>query len=301
MSGAPDSRWDNDDLHALGNIVGSNFEAVDESSLMIDPNSGQARQPVSPNDTYGVSWGAHNTPSTMQTGAIKTVTMSFTNTSSFTWQAGGANPVHPTYHWRTGACNGTASAIWQGIRTNLPGNVAPNATVSNLAMTVQAPLTAGTYCLQFDLSREGVAWFSSKGVAMLSRTVTVTAPTYGVVWSKDNTPASMRKGTTQTVTLTFSNTGSATWNATGLNPVDLGYHWRTGACPGTASSVWQGIRTVLPANVLPGGTVSNLKATVRAPATAGTYCLQYDMSKEGVTWFGSVGASRLSKTVNVTN
>jgi len=41
ISGAPDSRWDDDDLHALNNIPGSNFEAVDESSLMVDPNSGQ--------------------------------------------------------------------------------------------------------------------------------------------------------------------------------------------------------------------------------------------------------------------
>jgi hypothetical protein len=44
ISGAPDARWDNDDLHALTTIAGSNFEAVDASSLMVDPNSGQAAQ-----------------------------------------------------------------------------------------------------------------------------------------------------------------------------------------------------------------------------------------------------------------
>jgi len=44
ISGAPDSRWNNDDLHALGSIVGSNFEAVDAATLMLDPNSGQAQQ-----------------------------------------------------------------------------------------------------------------------------------------------------------------------------------------------------------------------------------------------------------------
>lgn len=44
ISGAPDSRWNDTDLHALGGIAGSNFEAVDVSPLMIDPNSGQARQ-----------------------------------------------------------------------------------------------------------------------------------------------------------------------------------------------------------------------------------------------------------------
>jgi hypothetical protein len=44
ISGIPDERWDNDALHALGQITGANFEAVDESSLMLDPNTGQARQ-----------------------------------------------------------------------------------------------------------------------------------------------------------------------------------------------------------------------------------------------------------------
>lgn len=42
LSGAPDDRWDNDDLHELQEgIVGQDFEAVDCSSLMSDPDSGQ--------------------------------------------------------------------------------------------------------------------------------------------------------------------------------------------------------------------------------------------------------------------
>ncbi len=44
LSGAPDSRWDNSDLHNLGAVHGSDFEAVDVSGLMVDPNSGQALQ-----------------------------------------------------------------------------------------------------------------------------------------------------------------------------------------------------------------------------------------------------------------
>lgn len=45
ISGMPDSRWNDDELHQLTQVTGSNFEAVDESSLMIDPNSAQAQQP----------------------------------------------------------------------------------------------------------------------------------------------------------------------------------------------------------------------------------------------------------------
>jgi hypothetical protein len=42
LSGAPDPRWDDDELHQLNQLHGSDFEAVDESSLMVDPNTGQA-------------------------------------------------------------------------------------------------------------------------------------------------------------------------------------------------------------------------------------------------------------------
>ena len=42
VSGAPDSRWDDDELHALTQLHGSDFEVVDESSLMVDPDSGEA-------------------------------------------------------------------------------------------------------------------------------------------------------------------------------------------------------------------------------------------------------------------
>ncbi len=40
LSGAPDSRWNDDTLHKLGQVLGSNFEVADESGLMVDPNSG---------------------------------------------------------------------------------------------------------------------------------------------------------------------------------------------------------------------------------------------------------------------
>lgn len=45
ISGVPDERWNNDHLHEIDVITGADFEVVDVSSLMIDPNSGQAKQP----------------------------------------------------------------------------------------------------------------------------------------------------------------------------------------------------------------------------------------------------------------
>jgi hypothetical protein len=48
ISGSPDPRWDNDILHELGSVKGSAFEAVDEFSLMANPNSGQVNRPPAP-------------------------------------------------------------------------------------------------------------------------------------------------------------------------------------------------------------------------------------------------------------
>jgi hypothetical protein len=42
ISGAPDARWNNDNLGTLRNIKGSDFEAVDDSVLKIQPNSTQS-------------------------------------------------------------------------------------------------------------------------------------------------------------------------------------------------------------------------------------------------------------------
>jgi len=42
LSGVPDARWDNDRLRELQRVPGSAFEAVDVSSLMVDPDSAEA-------------------------------------------------------------------------------------------------------------------------------------------------------------------------------------------------------------------------------------------------------------------
>lgn len=57
ISGAPDERWDNDILRQLKQVTGSNFEAVDVSSLMVSSDSGQVNvsgPPQAPSDLNSV-------------------------------------------------------------------------------------------------------------------------------------------------------------------------------------------------------------------------------------------------------
>ena len=56
IGGVPDPRWNDDELHQLTTVMGSNFEAVDESSLIVDPNSAQAASSQSGSSGGGPSF-----------------------------------------------------------------------------------------------------------------------------------------------------------------------------------------------------------------------------------------------------
>ncbi|MGD0765938.1 MAG: hypothetical protein ABR978_06490, partial [Dehalococcoidia bacterium] len=110
----------------------------------------------------------------------------------------------------------------------------------------------------------------------------------------------MTAGAVSSVGVTFKNTGSLAWRAGGIAPVRLSYHWRYGACPGGSVAVWEGELTSLPRSIYPGGTVSYLLARVKAPAKAGTYCIEYDLVGSAGAWFSAQGAATLRRTVSVT-
>ena len=94
VSGAPDSRWDNDMLHLLDDLSGNDFEAVDASSLMIDPNSAATGFTISGN--AGVSGATLR----YTDGTPKTVTSqgngSYSLSVSDNW-TGTVTPSHPCY------------------------------------------------------------------------------------------------------------------------------------------------------------------------------------------------------------
>ncbi|HUQ17455.1 MAG TPA: N-acetylmuramoyl-L-alanine amidase, partial [Candidatus Saccharimonadales bacterium] len=92
-------------------------------------------------------------------GQTATVPITITNTGAGVFPTTSAQPVNLGYHWST--ASGT-SVLWDGVRTKLPADLAPGASVQ-LQASVTAPPTGGTFTLRFDLVQEGVAWFSGKG------------------------------------------------------------------------------------------------------------------------------------------
>jgi hypothetical protein len=92
ISGAPDDRWNNDQLHALGNIKGSDLEVVKTDTVYTSLPTGPA--PVITNFSA--------TPAAIASGTTATLNWTTTNatrlfiTPGVGWVTGTSQSVHPT-------------------------------------------------------------------------------------------------------------------------------------------------------------------------------------------------------------
>ena len=179
LSGAPDDRWNNDDLHKLGQITGSNFEVVDVSPLMVDANSGQAIQS-----------GVSVLVSPSSASVLENTTRQFTATVN--------NSTDTSVTWSVnGVVGGNSVTGWiDPTGLYLAPNIVPSpATVTVKATSVATPAAAGT------------------------ASVTVTAPTPPpVTVAVSPTSATVLINTTKQFTATVQNTSNAavTWTVNGV-------------------------------------------------------------------------------------
>jgi hypothetical protein len=165
ISGAPDPRWDNNDLHNLGLLKGSDFEAVDVSGLMIDPNSGQAKQSTTVSVTVSPS----------------SATVAVNTTQPFT--ATVANATTQVVNWSVNAAPGGNSTV--GLINTSGLYTAPAVPPAGGTVTVQAASSVSP---------------SAVGTAV----VTVTAPPAIPVLSSI-APTGGTQGTNVSVTLNGAN------------------------------------------------------------------------------------------------
>jgi hypothetical protein len=168
ISGAPDSRWNDTDLHALTQITGSAFEAVDESSLMVNSNSGQTTVASTPTITISINPTAASV--TVGSTAQFAATVTNATSSSVTWSVNGI-----------AGGNGTVGTISSAGLYTAPATVPSGGTV-----TVQATSTASTS-------------------TSASGTVTITAPQASAPVLSSISPSSGTQGNNITVTLNGAN------------------------------------------------------------------------------------------------
>ena len=91
------------------------------------------------------------------------------NAGSQAWHSRGQLPVRLSYRWWT---TGGSLLLVDSMRTNLPHRVDPGQAV-DLRAWVRTPTEPGRYILEWDMVREGDAWFGDKGAEMLRQVVSV--------------------------------------------------------------------------------------------------------------------------------
>ncbi|HEY8655296.1 MAG TPA: S8 family serine peptidase [Candidatus Limnocylindria bacterium] len=228
--------------------------------------------------TYAPAAGA---ASTFAFGS-NTYGVALTNTGTRTWSAGGAAPVHLSYHWLTPA---GAMVVWDGARAALPSDLGPGQSVV-VALPVVAP-APGSYLLRLDLVEEGVAWFSGQGVPTRDVAINVSSGIAATVTSvNQGAPLPpLLPGGRIVIPLTVRNDGAIVWPAGGTDPVHVAVHL---ADAQGATIRWDGDRTLLPSDVAPGQSVTTT-AIVAAPLAAGSFIARIDLVREGVAWFSGDG------------
>jgi len=256
LSGAPDSRWNDSDLHNLGAVHGSDFEVVDVSGLMISPDSGQALQSSALSVTVTPSSASVQVSTTKQFSA----TVNNSTNQGVTWTASAglisatglytapASVPSPATVTIQATSQADTSAKGTAAVTITPPPPPVTVTVSPSNANVQVSTTQQFTATVSNSSNQSVTWsvtgggtISSSGLytapttvpsgavtvqatsvasptAMGSASVTVTNPALPVSVTISPTSAEVRINRSRTFTATVQNTTnqSVTWKVNGI-------------------------------------------------------------------------------------
>jgi hypothetical protein len=124
---------------------------------------------------YRVEYQVGTTPASTHANASFTVPVTLRNTGVLAWSRAPPSPTHLSYHWERPDGGSATLSDFEGVRTDLPTDVPPGATVDVLGL-VRGPILPGTYRLSWDLVQENVSWFSARGNPKAGRTILVEAP-----------------------------------------------------------------------------------------------------------------------------
>jgi hypothetical protein len=180
ISGAPNPNWNDSDLHLLGNVKGTDWEAVDVSPLMISGDSGQALQP-------GISVTVSPSTASVQVAAMQ----------QFNAVVNGS--TNQTVSWDV---NGNAGGNAQtGTITAAGLFTAPSVVPPSGSVTIHATAAA-----------------NSSAVGSAVATITAAAPPPPVSVTISPTSAKVRVGTTLQFSAVVSNASNTAvvWSVNGV-------------------------------------------------------------------------------------
>jgi len=118
---------------------------------------------------YRVDFAGARLPGHMRAAELYQVPVTLRNEGSQIWDSLGQLPVRLSYRWWT---SDGAQGTEEALRTNLPHRIAPGYAIQVRAWLL-APAQPGEYRLEWDLVREGDAWFKDRGAETLRQMVVV--------------------------------------------------------------------------------------------------------------------------------
>jgi len=118
---------------------------------------------------YRIDFVSARLPRRLEAGELVRVPVTLRNTGSQGWHSMGQLPVRLAYRWLSA---GGAPLAVDALRTDLPHRVDPGQTV-RLRAWLLAPPEPGQYTLEWDVLREGDAWFGDMGATTLRQQVTI--------------------------------------------------------------------------------------------------------------------------------
>jgi hypothetical protein len=120
-------------------------------------------------DLYQIEYLDTALPAVLEANDLLRVPVRLRNAGSQAWHSRGQLPVRLSYRWWT---TGGSLLLVDPMRTDLPHRVEPGREVDVRAW-VRTPVEPGRYILEWDMVREGDAWFGDKGAVMLRQVVSV--------------------------------------------------------------------------------------------------------------------------------
>lgn len=110
----------------------------------------------------------------------------------------------------------------------------------------------------------------------------------GATIVSSSVPGTVVTGATFTATITLQNSGGTAWTNTGATPYKLGSQ-----SPAN-NTTWGLSRVALPSSPVAAGQNATFTFTATAPTNLGTYAFAWQMTQDGVVWFGSTNSTSIA-------
>lgn len=236
---------------------------------------------------------------TMAPGETKMVTVTFQNTSDFTWKNDGPGYVSLYTYGPKYRVSQFDPGTWLSPSQvkRIAESSVPKGATATVTFAMRAPSTLGTYTETFRLASETYAWFeggeftltvtvkkasSSSTTATPVPTATTSSATSSVA-AATLTMVSANKikavaGRSLTLTAGFKNTGTTTWKNYGLRAPDL-------AMASTGSFVhqsWKGDVIAVGENTIKPGEIAYVSFAITVPSTNGIHTTKFQLTANDV-------------------